>query len=113
MTGDKGYIVAQWPELLRDRIDQVLVIAHGKIRTPDAALKENVADDGKLAGPMEENHVAGRMAGAVDDLQRQIAHSNGVAIFEPAVGFENLTVCLLYTSPSPRDRQKSRMPSSA
>ena len=23
------------------------------------------------------------------------------------------TVCLLYTSPSPRDRQKSRMPSSA
>ena len=26
---------------------------------------------------------------------------------------EDLAVCLLYTSPSPRDRQKSRMPSSA
>ena len=26
---------------------------------------------------------------------------------------EAYTVCLLYTSPSPRDRQKSRMPSSA
>ena len=26
---------------------------------------------------------------------------------------ENLKICLLYTSPSPRDRQKSRMPSSA
>ena len=25
----------------------------------------------------------------------------------------NYTACLLYTSPSPRDRQKSRMPSSA
>ena len=25
----------------------------------------------------------------------------------------NITYCLLYTSPSPRDRQKSRMPSSA
>ena len=25
----------------------------------------------------------------------------------------NLNICLLYTSPSPRDRQKSRMPSSA
>ena len=25
----------------------------------------------------------------------------------------NLNLCLLYTSPSPRDRQKSRMPSSA
>ena len=27
--------------------------------------------------------------------------------------FEDNTCCLLYTSPSPRDRQKSRMPSSA
>ena len=27
--------------------------------------------------------------------------------------FQALTNCLLYTSPSPRDRQKSRMPSSA
>ena len=26
---------------------------------------------------------------------------------------ENVQICLLYTSPSPRDRQKSRMPSSA
>ena len=28
-------------------------------------------------------------------------------------GFEPFNDCLLYTSPSPRDRQKSRMPSSA
>ena len=27
--------------------------------------------------------------------------------------FERIASCLLYTSPSPRDRQKSRMPSSA
>ena len=27
--------------------------------------------------------------------------------------FEQAYICLLYTSPSPRDRQKSRMPSSA
>ena len=30
-----------------------------------------------------------------------------------AVAAVVITVCLLYTSPSPRDRQKSRMPSSA
>ena len=29
------------------------------------------------------------------------------------LGFDYLRDCLLYTSPSPRDRQKSRMPSSA
>ena len=28
-------------------------------------------------------------------------------------GFNQVISCLLYTSPSPRDRQKSRMPSSA
>ena len=28
-------------------------------------------------------------------------------------GTATLDICLLYTSPSPRDRQKSRMPSSA
>ena len=29
------------------------------------------------------------------------------------IHFSDATTCLLYTSPSPRDRQKSRMPSSA
>ena len=28
-------------------------------------------------------------------------------------GLAGVVICLLYTSPSPRDRQKSRMPSSA
>ena len=28
-------------------------------------------------------------------------------------GFDGITTCLLYTSPSPRDRVRSRMPSSA
>ena len=31
----------------------------------------------------------------------------------PPKNWETVTGCLLYTSPSPRDRQKSRMPSSA
>ena len=41
-----------------------------------------------------------------------------VAVFVPSVSkfrrdWLYTKVCLLYTSPSPRDRQKSRMPSSA
>ena len=31
----------------------------------------------------------------------------------PMVASAHMSICLLYTSPSPRDRQKSRMPSSA
>ena len=41
---------------------------------------------------------AGRQSESGGDISSQLANRNG---------------CLLYTSPSPRDRQKSRMPSSA
>ena len=40
-----------------------------------------------------------------------VAHGGVIAANGPICG-DNAT-CLLYTSPSPRDRQKSRMPSSA
>ena len=40
--------------------------------------------------------------------------AEGLAVMEDVTDNEgNLSTCLLYTSPSPRDRQKSRMPSSA
>ena len=35
------------------------------------------------------------------------------SIFDPEIPVDIYELCLLYTSPSPRDRQKSRMPSSA
>ena len=44
-------------------------------------------------------------------LDVRMPDMNGVAVFDH-LATRNLT-CLLYTSPSPRDRQKSRMPSSA
>ena len=37
----------------------------------------------------------------------------GVALLPENTSFEEGTACLLYTSPSPRDRTRSRMPSSA
>ena len=43
-------------------------------------------------------------------VQRQVGLSDGSAI---RVTIAQYYTCLLYTSPSPRDRQKSRMPSSA
>ena len=46
----------------------------------------------------------------------KIAHAMGVSV-EAELGHvgqgDNYAVCLLYTSPSPRDRTRSRMPSSA
>src|SRR5665811_1146204 len=39
--------------------------------------------------------------------------SNNIGLMWVAVEIATLTTCLLYTSPSPRDRTRSRMPSSA
>ena len=48
----------------------------------------------------------------VPELIRRVGH---VRVFAALASFISavLIACLLYTSPSPRDRQKSRMPSSA
>ena len=58
---------------------------------------------------------SGKKIRVVDTLSR---HNLGIGLppgaeihFEGSVGY--YCGCLLYTSPSPRDRQKSRMPSSA
>ena len=55
----------------------------------------------------------------VEHVHADITHGNKsmVKVIIGATGYTGLDLiyylCLLYTSPSPRDRQKSRMPSSA
>ena len=51
--------------------------------------------------------------GVIDDLIAQGMEEDKAFELMRYVGREQLKYCLLYTSPSPRDRQKSRMPSSA
>ena len=46
----------------------------------------------------------------VDDMMKRMGISDEDL---DTLNSEMLQACLLYTSPSPRDRQKSRMPSSA
>ena len=54
-----------------------------------------------------------RMDLNLHDLYKQV--DQHIMNYVNAAGIDNKDhwVCLLYTSPSPRDRQKSRMPSSA
>ena len=49
----------------------------------------------------------------VELLMKQDNMSMAASIESRVPFLDHLLVCLLYTSPSPRDRQKSRMPSSA
>ena len=69
----------------------------------------------------EEQHLAAvyqlaeaERAAAVAKLQSVMAQSGGTPqARSERESYNALYTCLLYTSPSPRDRQKSRMPSSA
>ena len=51
--------------------------------------------------------------GVADDATHQADQTKFEEVEQLSDGLGPLYNCLLYTSPSPRDRQKSRMPSSA
>ena len=70
--------------------------------------KMSVMEVVELISDMEEKF--GVSAAAAVAAAPAAAGGDGGAAAEEQTEFD---VCLLYTSPSPRDRQKSRMPSSA
>ena len=86
---------------LRDEAVNTLALRDGEVN----GLSDKIVTlEGELATVQEAN------ASALEEsakLEQQIAALNSE--LETTVA----SVCLLYTSPSPRDRQKSRMPSSA
>ena len=65
---------------------------------------------GQLLGPIT-NIIGGIVQGKVE--QKAAETKAKVAKAEAQAQIMLSQACLLYTSPSPRDRQKSRMPSSA
>ena len=99
----------------------------GRIRLPRALVEDSLAmaaRDITLCGrdPKHDLHLSGEKvhfgtAGAavhiVDVEKREYRDSTLQDLYDAARIVDCLDNCLLYTSPSPRDRQKSRMPSSA
>ena len=54
-----------------------------------------------------------QIRGVVTEATGQVVFIDTPGIFAPRRRLDRAMVCLLYTSPSPRDRTRSRMPSSA
>ena len=89
----REYLPHRYPFLLVDRVVELELEKRVK------ALKNVTCNEGFFNGHFPEHPV---MPGVL--IIEALAQAAGV------LGFKT---CLLYTSPSPRDRQKSRMPSSA
>src|SRR6185369_7799582 len=88
VTRHEADVVAQRPEPRGDRLDQLGVVAAREVGAPDRALEKHVADLGEPRLAVEEDHMPGRVAGAVVDLELRLAEGNLIAVVEPAVGRE-------------------------
>ena len=75
--------------------------------------------DGRLVAAAEEErfirdkHARGRMPFEAAKFCLDFAGIRPADVDAVAIPFAPISLCLLYTSPSPRDRTRSRMPSSA
>src|SRR5260221_14718424 len=90
MTWHEGDVVAEWPEPLADRLQQLLVIAAREVRAADRAPEQHVAHEGHLRRSVHERHVARRVAGAMRDVEGQIAEIYRLAALQPALWHERL-----------------------
>ena len=83
---------------------------HAPIAADSSALPSNRIANAEL------NHGIGKQSEIANELHdRSLNHESNLnkAVVASVVEIGSESPCLLYTSPSPRDRQKSRMPSSA
>jgi glucose/arabinose dehydrogenase len=88
MTRNECHVIAKWKKLVTDRMQQLGMIAPGKIRSPDGSGKENIPDKGNAIGLMNEHHMSWRMSRTVDDLHHLLTDSHRIAIKQPTVGLE-------------------------
>src|SRR3546814_17962695 len=74
------------------------MIAHREIGPADRSLEQHVANQRQVRRRMVEDDMAGRVAGAMDHIQHQIADCHLFAVLQTAIGLERLT-CDAITCP--------------
>ena len=84
---------------------------HNRLATVAALTLSLIATAASAEGVRTEKNMSLDLATQIAAQTVATCTANGYAVTATVV--DRAGTCLLYTSPSPRDRQKSRMPSSA
>ena len=103
------------PEVLAPRLELLGRPAHG-LPKPNEGVSETVWVEVGQAGAgkgIPEDRANSRSAAPMCPFQTDRFKLSRVAQCDICRREERIVICLLYTSPSPRDRTRSRMPSSA
>ena len=99
-----------WPPIIAIMEEREKRIADGL----EAAKKaDDSLEEAQLAFDQEMNNAKAEAAEILEKANSRASQIVNDATEKAEVEAEKILSCLLYTSPSPRDRQKSRMPSSA
>ena len=72
-----------------------------------------VVDESNQSPISDVNVTAGEEGTVTDKYGKFQIKTDSKTLFIDHIGFDKISICLLYTSPSPRDLSTSRMPSSA
>ena len=79
VAADEADVVAERQQLFLDRGDQRGVVAARQVGAADRAAKQHVADMGEFGGAVVVDDMAGRMAGAMQHLERHARRSDTVS----------------------------------
>ena len=127
-TGDMKVMIKSKPELMRkvllscskcDNYTRTGIYKHGDVEFVEFMRNNNMMEDtDKIYKESWHNHESNVLEDSLRKGNIEVAkwaHDNGFKPRRKELFFDIIykSTCLLYTSPSPRDRQKSRMPSSA
>jgi hypothetical protein len=92
VAGDEIGLAAQGPEPRDDGVEQVLMVAHREIGAADRPLEQDIADHRDVRRRVVENDMARGVAGAMINVQCEIADRDLLTIGQPAVRLEYLAV---------------------
>src|ERR1700730_1111829 len=85
VAADEGDLIAKRQKFVLDRGHQGCVVTAHNVGTPHRTAKQYIAHGGEAIIPVDEDDTAGRMAGAMQHIERQVADLDPVAVIEPAI----------------------------